>query len=526
MYWQKGYHQWKHIVQPSGKVFLHSSKRKDRQSTYEHVEQTCCKEVVLYKHEQKTQKACKHSIRLVCRKTKILSKTHPIPSSLRHHVAQTLRSSIQSLNDQIGQAALEGSEDFARLGISVRDSNGQMKDAQQILVEVRKRFAEMDLSLQEAQTLAQSIGIDQSLVRMLRLSGEEFRAMTGRAREYGEITAEHTETTHKYNNAIKEMKFGFDTIKTLIAVGLAPMMQHLSDLMGSLLIKHKDLIVGGVKWLGEWLGNIAGALKRLAPVIGVAIGLFAAWKVVTLGLGGALQFALSPVTLIVAGIAGLLLIIDDLIVAFRGGQSVIASFFKEFLGVDIQPILQGIVDAFWSMMGALKSIWDNGIGFIANVFRGLFDLLTGDFSGLVENFAAAGRNIIAAAKSIVGGVYDAFKSILSGIWEGLPDNAKKAFLKMKEKVMGILNTLLEPIRTVGSWMGFGGGTGQQPPQQQRIGAGGMVSQQTRQDARSVQQNNEINIQTDNPEQAGRSVDRNLRRQMRDANQHLRGGIGP
>jgi hypothetical protein len=61
---------------------------------------------------------------------------------------------------KIGDAAQKGSDDFARLGISVRDSNGQIKTADVILSEVSKRFNDLNLSMQEQQSFASALGID------------------------------------------------------------------------------------------------------------------------------------------------------------------------------------------------------------------------------------------------------------------------------------------------------------------------------------------------------------------------------
>lgn len=44
--------------------------------------------------------------------------------------------------------------------------------------------------------------------------------------------------------------------------------------------------------------------------------------------------------LITALIIGVLLVIDDLVVAMQGGKSVIADFFKDNWGIDIVPALK------------------------------------------------------------------------------------------------------------------------------------------------------------------------------------------
>jgi len=77
----------------------------------------------------------------------------------------------------------------------------------------------------------------------------------------------------------------------------------------------------------------------LLPVFAVVAGGFLVAKIAALGFAGVMGVILSPVVLITAGVAALLLIVDDLIVAFNGGNSVIASFFKDTFDIDIVKVL-------------------------------------------------------------------------------------------------------------------------------------------------------------------------------------------
>jgi len=91
----------------------------------------------------------------------------------------------------------------------------------------------------------------------------------------------------------------------------------------------------------EFVVDLVDALKRLAPFILTAGAAFTIATIGTSGFAAALGFLISPAVLITAGILAIALVLDDLIVAFQGGNSLIANFFKEFFGWDIQPILQG-----------------------------------------------------------------------------------------------------------------------------------------------------------------------------------------
>jgi hypothetical protein len=323
---------------------------------------------------------------------------------------QAVEGTMASLSQKIGDAALRGNEHFARLGISVRNANGEIKNADQVLTEVGARFRELGLSMNEQRSMARSLGIDSSLLQMLNLTSEEMDRLTKRQQRYGQITEEQANQIADFNDAFGDLKWGMDSIKTQIAVSLAPAVKDLIEWFQELLANNKDLIINGFKWLATATNDLLAAIKRLTPVILMGAGAFVIFKIATLGLSGALALLFSPAVLITAAIIALLFIIDDLIVAFQGGESVIADFFQSFFGIDIRPILQGIVDTFLEMIDhivsfihvfgdvitrvipeAFSNAWtfvtdltERVIERIRSMFTGLFDWISGAFSRITD----------------------------------------------------------------------------------------------------------------------------------------------
>ena len=142
--------------------------------------------------------------------------------------AQTLQGSIVGLSEKIGEAAQKGSEEFARLGISVRDLSGEVKTADQVLLEIGKRFNELDLSLPEQRSFAQSLGIDPSLVQLLSLTSSELDKTRAKARELGIVTKEQADAAASLNDSMTTLKFGLDGVRNSVAVGLAPQIEDIT----------------------------------------------------------------------------------------------------------------------------------------------------------------------------------------------------------------------------------------------------------------------------------------------------------
>ena len=298
---------------------------------------------------------------------------------------EAMEGTIDSLSKTIGDAAQKGSEDFARLGISVRDQSGQVKKADRILFEIAQRFKDLKLSMQEQLGFASSLGIDASLIQLMNRSSKEMLTLRKRARDLGVVSQEQQDDIIDFNDSITVLRFGLSAIQKQIAIGLSPTIKEMSEDFTDLLVSNKDWIVEGLIKTGDGINALLDAIGRLKFILAGLVATFIILKVAALGFGTVMGVIFSPIVLITAGIAALLLLVDDLIVAFQGGKSVVRDFFQEFFGIDITPILQDWVAQFMDgikMIGDALSFmydlflkpWIDGLGFIVNKIGGLFRL--------------------------------------------------------------------------------------------------------------------------------------------------------
>lgn len=394
-----------------------------------------------------------------------------------------LDQSILELSKTIGDAAQNGNEDFSRLGISVRDMNGQVKNADQVLGEISNRFRTMNLSMNEQQSFAQALGIEPSLITMLNRTSGEMAELSARARELGILTEEQTVFAMDYNDAMTTMRFAMDGVRRLVAVGLGPELKAMAEDFTELLTENRDWIVNGLKTTIGVLSDFMDMMGRVWPVLAAGAALFVGLKVATLGFSGALAVLFSPAVLIAAGIAAVLLIVDDLIVAFQGGKSVIREFFMEMLGWDIQPVLQAIVQGFKEAFNQVLAIGEGFIIGIGGIFSSIGNALTGNFEQALDDLMMAFRAWIDTLVGIVPDWVKDFFSSGSDVSVTAPGGAGG-------------NSFLP------------GGTAALPGVN-----------------RNMQQDVQINIRTSDPVRAGQAAADNLQRQMDDAQIQLdRGGM--
>ncbi len=390
--------------------------------------------------------------------------------------ADAMYSSIDSLSEKIGEAAQKGSEDFSRLGISVRDMNGRVKSAPEIINEVGAAFRRMNLSMPERRQFAGALGIDPTLVQLLSKSNSELSGLMAKAREMGVLTKEQADAAADYNDSITTLNFAMDALRQHIAVALAPEFREMVEEIIDLIVVNKEWISDGITAAVGALTELMKSIRRMMPILGVLTAAFVVAKVVTLGWAGAMALLFSPIVLITAGVAALWLVIDDLLVAFSGGKSVINEFFKEFLGVDLTDLTAALADMFMAVDLLMK----------------------GDFSGAWSEF-----------KSAAQGAYDFVTDLFKGLFEGIaPDWIKNLFAAggayqdlLTETVQERLNELSE----TGSRMLGGGGTGES-----MSGRGRPV----------IEQNNSFSIQSNNPQAVADAVEGVLQRQLENNNAQL------
>ncbi|EBQ6503713.1 hypothetical protein BVJ31_25380 [Salmonella enterica] len=320
---------------------------------------------------------------------------------------EAVTSSIGEMTMRIGEFVSTGEGEMAdiakRLGMSFKDSQGKVKDATQTFTELSDKMRGM--SHAEKFSLLDKMGIDRSMVQMLSLSREELDKSLKQARDWGVVTTEQADAAAEFNNSLKDLRMGYSSVSTQVALSFLPMLKDVIDSMRDWLHANADLIKNGLHHLGEIIFSVAGMIRRLLPLITLAVAGFTIWKIATFGLGNALKLAFSPVLLITAAIVGILLVIDDLVVAMQGGQSVIADFFKDNWGIDIVPALKEAKASLMAFINYAIGVFKPLADAIASMFRMVWHLITGAFTGDFQDAMKDAQNVFDSLIAFITGAF-------------------------------------------------------------------------------------------------------------------------
>jgi len=426
--------------------------------------------------------------------------------------AEAMTASLSGLSKVAGDAARglgRGRKAFDDLGISVKDASGNVKTADVLFNDLRESFARLGTDKATQKSIIASLGLDPSTLQLLNATSEEIGTLVEKSRALGIVTTEQAEKAAAFQDSLDTAKFAVSALSQQIAINLAPSMQGITDGFVEFLIANKDLIKNGLQYLGEVITATAGFIVRMTPLV---LGLGSAFIVAKLATGGfaaILGFVTSPVVLITAAIVALLLIVDDLIAAFQGGQSVIADFFMEFFGIDIVPIMHGIVDAFMDMVDAVLAVLQPLFDSWSAMFDAVIKLFKGDFDGALDSLSQSFSSWIDFVKGVFGLLFDylawGWGNILNGIKQG---------------AMSILPDWAVDL--------IGSGDAPSPEDMaslspnEAVAIGGASSSSVSNS--SIEQQNQINVYSSDPKAAGAAVDNALQDQLKTAKTQVnRGG---
>lgn len=279
--------------------------------------------------------------------------------------AEAVQSSMSSLSEKMGEFAKfdsgEGKEVFESLGIAVKDSEGKIKSADLVMRDLANSMQGMSAS--EQKSITAKLGIDESMLQTLRLTNDQFEHLRDRAGKLGIVTEEQAEQVRKYKQSLGELGHGLESIKTQLAIAFTPALTEASNGFTDLLIENKELISNGINKTVDVLTSFGRALVNTGKLIYNMIDNTIGFENALMILGAAVLYVnramlLNPLGLVIGAVILAIGVIDDLTVAFQGGESVIGDFFASF-NVDIVKALTGAFNV-------LKGTW---VGMIATILR-------------------------------------------------------------------------------------------------------------------------------------------------------------
>ena len=223
------------------------------------------------------------------------------------------------------QEALKGGEvrkEFQKLGIDLKGANGQVKTSTELFVELSESLKNVDPGKRASTAIALLGRSGGGLAEMLGLGATELRRLMNEAEQFGGVMSDdQLERLGAFNDNVDKTLSLFKFLKNQIVLGILPAVESVVLMFTEWLIVNRDIIKEN---LVEWLTGLTRVLKVIWAVVLGVVGAFN--KIVNVfGLGkraAALFFGLMALIFSSATIAGIYALIGA--VAALGSAFLIA----------------------------------------------------------------------------------------------------------------------------------------------------------------------------------------------------------
>lgn len=319
--------------------------------------------------------------------------------------AQAAQSSIEGLSRTIGEAAAgvgRGAKSFDQYGLSAKKANGEIKSSSELFGEISEKMQQM--SNQEQIAMLSKLGIDGSMIQMLRLGNDELaeQIALAEALTLGVGNAENAETAAAFKDALTQVSQVFTAIGEYVSLRVAPSIQQLAESFTKWFVENNDFIksiLNGFSKVLSFLFEVAGAINN---VIESTIG----WKSVIIALGGLmlwlsrrmlLAFATNPITLAVGAVTALFLLIDDFMTYLEGGETALGDFWKPF--ADGWKAIKPWVDKAKEWVKSFANGWDDALDVIKPL-KGVLSIVWSAIESIYGSFSRLLKQIFGATSAV------------------------------------------------------------------------------------------------------------------------------
>lgn len=260
-----------------------------------------------------------------------------------------LTKSMNDARDGTGNQA----EAFKALGISVTNSDGSLRNSQDVMAEAIDALGKMTNETERDAMAQQIFGKSaMELNPIIKAGGEEIAKLSQEARDNGAVMSEEAvDGLDAFGDSIDSAK---QSVMGIVGEALAKMMPYITDLIKSLI----ELPT----WIEEnklWLEILAATILVFVAAL-IAYNIAAAWgTIVTTSLAfasatlaGAIAFITSPVTLVVLAI-GALIAIGVLLWQNWDTVKIKAQEIFGSIGTFVGGIIDGLKNGFKTMVNAV-----------------------------------------------------------------------------------------------------------------------------------------------------------------------------
>lgn len=349
--------------------------------------------------------------------------------------------------------AKEGSEWMEKLGISVTNSDGTMKDSVTVQQELHDAFAGLSESEQIAAASA-IFGKNQmsNWLALINTAPEDVQALSDSIEVEG-TTAEQAEAMMSgFGGSMEKLKSSVDVAKTSLGEALAPTIEKVAEVIQKVV---------------DWFNALDPAQQQLIAKIAMvvaAIGpaLLVAGKLITTitsiintvkMLGSVFSFiSMGPLAIVIAAIAAAVVIGIYLYKHWDEIQPKLAAIWEKIKAVAmvVWEVIKGVIitpmQIAWTI---IKNVWNGVKNFLTSAWNTIKSVAQAAWNTIktviinpIQNAWQTITRVVGNIKNTMTSVFNAIKSTVTTIWNGI----KTAITQPIETAKNTVKTIIDKIK--------------------------------------------------------------------------------
>ncbi|WP_223814504.1 phage tail protein [Thermoanaerobacterium thermosaccharolyticum] len=306
----------------------------------------------------------------------------------------------------------EISDAYRRLGISVTDANGNLRDSETVYWETIDALGKVSNETERDALAMQIFGKSaQELNPLIAQGSAGIAELTEEAKRMGAVMSEDSlNALGKFDDSIQRLKAGSAAAKNMLGTVLLPQLQILAD--------------DGVTLLGEFtrgLSEAGGDWTKISEVIGNTMG--------------------SLVSMMMENLPNLIQVGLDIVTSIGGA-------IVENLPVIIDAAVQIVMTLLQTLIDALPQITEGALQLVMALVQGIIDNLPALVEAAVQMIVTLASGIGEALPELIPAVVEAVILIAEVLLDNMDKILDAAFQIIQGLAQGLLNALPKLIEAL------------------------------------------------------------------------------
>ena len=298
---------------------------------------------------------------------------------------------------------------YAKLGISVADSNGQLRDSETVYWETIDALGKISNETERDALAMQIFGKSaQELNPLIAQGSAGIAALTEEAKRMGAVLSEESiEKLGAFDDSVQRLKQGSEAAQRVMGTVLLPQLQTLAD--------------DGVSLLGDFTSGLVEAgddFDKISEVIGNTVGGLV--DMIMENLPRIIQVGMDIVMAIVSSI------VENLPTIVDCASSI------------VMTLLQGLIEA-------LPAITEGALQLVLTLVQGIIDNLPAIIEAAIQMIVTLALGIAEALPELIPSIVEAILLIVQVLLDNMDKILEAAFAIIKGLAEGLLNALPELI---------------------------------------------------------------------------------